>query len=171
MLFCNKLSVTVKQELFAVKRILQRIIPSAIGGGMLILLSWFYFGGPCRVSLFFKIPGGGFTIALYYVLWFFIFILCGGEAALICSYIRRCDSKILLYHIAVHLCLFLWYPLFFTSFSQFLSLLILISGLILLILQFVESKGWFIIFSASIFVKIIVVAVFVYINLAFLIIN
>lgn len=158
-------------ELCAILRLMKKIVPAMIAGGVLIAVSWMIFGGPCRVALFFRIPGGGFTIAMYYILWFVMFAVAGGECVLICTFRRRCDERVLLYHIAAHMCLLLWYPLFFAAFSQFLALLLIIAATVLIVLELSESKRIMCILPLISAVKLLILGVFIYINLAFLFLN
>lgn len=158
-------------ELCAVLRLMKKIIPAMIAGGVLIAVSWIVFGGPCRVALFFRIPGGGFTVAMYYILWLAMFAAAGGECVLICTFRRRSDEKILLYHLAAHMCLLLWYPLFFTAFSQFLALLLIIAAEVLIILELSEGRRFMYILPLISAAKLVIVGVFIYINLAFLFLN
>lgn len=168
----NSITDTVKCEICSIMPHLRRIIIAMIIGAALIFISWIFFGGPCRVSLFFKIPGGGFTIALYYILWFVMFAIAGAECVLICTFGRRCnDNRALLLHIAVHTCMFIWYPLFFTTFTQFLALLIIIAAIVLLILEAKEVADISCLLTSICVVKIIILLIFAYINLTFLIIN
>lgn len=160
-----------RREIRSVTRCLPKLIISMICSALLIIISWICFGGPCKAVVFFVIPGGGFTVVLYFVLWFIMFTLFGGETALICTFGSRTDKRHLLYHIAAHLCLFLWYPLFFIGFSHFLALLLLISGLVLLILDLKESVFCSILMTTAIIIKMLIVFAFIYINIAFLIIN
>lgn len=148
------------------------IIPATIISTVIIFISWIYFGGPCRVSMFFRIPYKGFTIASYYILWFFMFFIAGGEYVIIIHRSRECTKRIaLLYHFAAHLCMILWYPLFFNSFSQFLSLIMIITALILMVLYLKEVRNAMYILSLFAFFKIVVLIFFTYMNLVFLIIN
>ena len=167
----NDLIYRFKRELSYCHAMTLKIILSMIAGAVLLFFSWTKFGGPCRITLLFKVPGGGITIAAYFVLWFVMFALCGGETAFICSIKNKCSYKILLYHIAAHFCLFLWYPLFFTTFSQLFALLILVASLIILLTELKECHCFSLIISASIILKAIVCTIFIYINIAFLIIN
>lgn len=142
-----------------------------LGGAFLILLGWIKFGGPCRVSIFFTIPGGTATIVSYYTLWFLVFTLFGAETVLLCNINKGEGSVATMLHIAAHLCLFLWYPLFFTTFSQFFALILLVAGAVLLIVEMKELHGRCLLISLSLLFKIIVVLVFTYINISFIIIN
>ena len=142
-----------------------------IAGAFLILFSWIKFGGPCKVSIFFTIPGGSVTIVSYFILLFLIFSLFGGETVLLCNINKREGSTVTMLHVAAHLCLFLWYPLFFTTFSQLFALIVLVAGAVLLILELKELCGQCLLLTLSLVFKIIVSFVFTYINISFIIIN
>lgn len=167
----NNITYRFKKELSYCRTILLKIILSMAAGAGLLLFAWTKFGGPCKVTLLFKIPGGGITIAAYYILWFIIFSLCGGETALICSMRSRCSHKILLYHIAAHFCMFLWYPLFFTAFSQFFALLMLVASLIILLTELKECHCFSLILTTSVILKALICVIFIIINISFMIIN
>ena len=159
------------REISAVSKSLPRIILSMIASAVLLFFAWTKFGGPCRIALLFHIPGGGVTIAAYYVLWFIMFALLGGEVSVICSSGDREYNRILLYHVASHLCLFLWYPLFFTTFSPLFALIVLAAATVTLILELKDMLYCSLIMSASILFKIIVTLFFIWINIAFMITN
>lgn len=142
-----------------------------LGGAFLILLGWIKFGGPCRVSIFFTIPGGSVTIVSYYILWFLIFTLFGAETVLLCNINKGEGSAATMLHIAAHLCLFLWYPLFFTTFSQFFALILLVASTVLLILELKELHRRCQLLSLTLLFKIIVTLVYTYINISFIIVN
>ena len=167
----NDLIYRFKRELSYCRTMILKIILSMATGAAILFFAWTKFGGPCKVTFLFRIPGGGITIAAYYILWFIMFALCGGETAFICSIKNKCSYKILMYHIAANFCLFLWYPLFFTTFSQLFALLILIASLIILLAELKECHCFSLIISTSIILKAIVCTIFIYINIAFLIIN
>lgn len=167
----NRIKDIIRHELCHIKSLLGIIIPASIISGVLIIASWIWFGGPCRVSILFRIPGAGLTIALYYLLWFLMFLLFGGECAVILDTFTRNKNKPVLLHIASHLCLFLWYPLFFTTFSQFLALLVLIAAIVLLIIEITEAYIRSLIITLLLVVKVAISLIFFYINFAFLVIN
>lgn len=171
MFISKSLSSRLKSELCAIKTHLIQLLIYTTAGLALIISSFMKFGGPCKLSLFFNIPGGNATIVCYYILWTIMFGLFGGETAIICNVRKREGSAVLLLHIASHLCLFLWYPLFFTTFSQLLSLLILISAAVLLILEAKETCKLSALLTISLTIKIVISVIFAYINLSFIIIN
>ena len=148
-----------------------QFILAAAAGVAFIIFGWTKFGGPCRITLLFKIPGGGFTIGLYYVLWFIMFMLFGCELIMHLQMLKWIGKKPLLLHIASHLLMYLWYPLFFTSFSQFFALLILISSMILLITELAEMYKYSVVLSLLLIFKTLITVLYVVINLSFLIIN
>ena len=141
-------------------------------GAAVIFSSWIFFDGPCRNSLICYIPGGGITIAAYYVCWFAMFAFAGGEGVVFLKF-SSCnrDNKTFLYFLSAHACIYLWYPLFFTTFSQFLSLIVIISGIVLLVLETLKICRHSLLFLVISVVKICILSVFVYINLAFLFVN
>jgi len=153
-------------------RIKGSLIIGMLLGATIIIASWLCFDGPCRISLFFKIPGGGFTIGAYYVLWFIMFVLSGGEGILLFFVNRKCyDNRTILCFLASLLCMILWYPLFFTTFSQFFSLIVIIAATILVIIEAGDILKYSLLIFLSCIIKIIVLSVFTYMNLAFLILN
>lgn len=168
----NKIRETIARELRCMTRMKGTLIAGMVIGAIIIIASWLCFEGPCRLSLFFKVPGGGITIGAYYVLWFLMFTLSGAEGIIIFSVNRRCsDNRIFLGFISSVLCMFLWYPLFFTTFSQFFSLIVIIAAVVLIIIEAFEIEKY----SATVFfyciIKIVILLIFTYINLAFLILN
>ena len=168
----NGMIDTLRCEICGVVMHLKRLIPAIIAGAALIIISWMYFGGPCRVTMFFRIPGGGITIAAYYIFWLIFFALAGGECVLIITFGRRCrGNRVILFHVAAHMCLLLWYPLFFTAFAQFLALLIIIAAIVLLILEAKEAVEIMCLLPVLCCIKAAILVLFAYVNLAFLIIN
>jgi len=162
----------IKDELWRISHLYGILIPAMIAGAVIISVCWMCFGGPCHVTMFFKVPGGGLAIAAYYVLWFLMFMVAGAEFVLICIAKRRyrCD-KVLICHLCAHVCMVLWYPLFFTSFAQLLSLALISMGLILLLLEYREIRKIMFLLSLTCKIKILILMIFTYINLAFLIVN
>lgn len=162
----------LKQELRFITKNRLRFIMSMIAGAFIIISSWICFDGPCRISLIFHIPGGGFTIATYYILWFIIFAVAGIECTILLSLRWQLrNSKAILYFIASHFCMLLWYPLFFTTFSQFFALILIITGIVLVILEAGEVKKLSSLIFLACIIKIVILIIFSCINISFMIIN
>lgn len=162
---------TVRRELRGILNLKKSLTIAAIIGVIIIISGWIFFEGPCRLSLFFAIPGGGFTIVMYYILWIILFAVGGLEFILYLHIFRYSDTSRCFCHIATYLCMFLWYPLFFTLFSQFLALVVITAALVLNIINLrYITKISFVITAISV-IRTVILLLFTYINLAFLIIN
>ena len=167
----NGIRNILKNEIRHLFYIKKSIIFSAVAGILIVIAGWIFFEGPCRLSIFFTIPGGGFTVVLYYLTWMILFAAGGGELAAYFHMFRYGDSTHYLYHIATYLCMFLWYPLFFTLFSQLLSLIVIITALVLSILNLKIMLKESLLLSVICLIRTSILFLFSYINLAFLIIN
>lgn len=171
MLNCRKIFCSVKREVHHYSGCALRMILAAIASVFILIFGWTKFGGPCRTAILFRIPGGGLTIGLYYVLWFIMFALFGIEIMMHLRIVKWIGNRIILLHIVSHMFMFLWYPLFFASFSQFLAFLIIAATLILLLYELWEMVKYSSILSLLLIFKIIVIAVYTTVNLSFMIIN
>ena len=168
----NRFGATIGWEAKSLSGIFSLMIPAMAVSFGLLMYGWSKFGGPCRVSMFFNIPGGGVTVGAYYVLWGMMFLLFGGEVVVILTRRRHMATKtLLLYHLAAHLCLFLWYPLFFTTLSQILALGVITAALVLLIAELKYACRTSELLLCSCIGKGCICAVYVYLNFVFLIIN
>jgi tryptophan-rich sensory protein len=157
------------RDLYCIRRYILSAMLISIA---IIFTTWIYFGGPCRVSMFFTMPYKGFTFAAYYIFWFFMFAAAGAEIVIIMNRTREQNKKItFLYHFTAHICMILWYPLFFNTFSQFLALIMIITAIVLMILYTKESRKCMYLLLLTGIVKIIILILFAYINISFLIIN
>ncbi len=171
MLKKKRCAEVIRHELYHIYRNLPLIIPAMIISGAIIVASWIFFGGPCRISVIFKIPGGGFTISMYYILWFLMFTTYGAESIIMLKSHPANIKNPSVYHFGAHFFLFLWYPLFFTTFSQLLSLIVILAGTVVLVYELIYTGGGFRIVRISILLKAIISAVYLYINFLFLIYN
>ncbi len=168
---CQRFKNSVSREIRSIARVKGQLILFMILGAVLIIAGWMFFEGPCRLSLFFKIPGGGFTVTLYYILWFIMFLIGGAECAVYLNFFRNSEKICFLYHFAAYMCMLLWYPLFFTLFSQFLALIVITAALVLHILNIKTLIKRSCLLSLISVIRIVILGIYLYINLAFLIIN
>lgn len=158
-------------ELCGISKCLGGVILSALAGVAVLIIGYILFGGPCRIAMFFRVPGGGFTVVMHYVLWILMFAAAGVELFILRCFSGRRSGETVLHHIAAHLCLFLWYPLFFTTMAQLLALIVLAAALVLLILTAKSAVAVTSVVFVSSAIKVAVCAVYLYVNLAFIIIN
>ena len=161
----------LSRELVSLERLKSRMVIFATLAGILLLVGWLIFDGPCRVSVFFRIPGNGFTVFMYYALWLIMFPIGGCECAVYMSRSYYCHNNILLRHIAVYLCMFVWYPLFFTLFSQFLAFVVIAAAAVLSIINFCEIFRESLLFGIVSGARMTILLVYLCVNLAFLLIN
>ena len=161
----------IRCELCEITAHLSGVILSAAAGAALLILGYILFGGPCRVVMFFRIPGGGFAVVMHYVLWILMFAAAGAELYLLKCISGRSSGEAALYHLAAHLCMFIWYPLFFTTMAQFLALIVIGTAAVLSVLAAKSARAVITTVCVSMIVKAAVCAIYFYINLAFLIIN
>ena len=168
----NRIGGAVKWELRCMtKRFPLMLLASAVSV-IILLYGWYVFGGPCRVSLYLNIPGGMITVGMYYVLWVLIFFTYGTECVIIATQRRHiCSGSLFLYHLGAHLCLFLWYPLFFTTLSQILAFGVIGAAFVLIFMELKWAKRTSDLLFCSCIIKCMISAVYLYINLAFLLIN
>jgi len=145
---------------------------AAVSSVTVLLYGWSAFGGPCRVTLYLRVPGGMITVGMYYVLWILMFLTYGAECVIIATQRRHiCSGSLFLYHLGAHLCLFLWYPLFFTTLSQILSFGVIGAVCALLFMELKWARRTSELLFCSCIIKGAISAVYLYINLAFLLIN
>lgn len=167
---CGFFTDALRCDLCRLERYMRGMIFSAIAGVLLILSTYVLFGGPCRVVLFFHVPGGSFTVVMYYVLWCMMFAAAGAELYLM----KRCTAMsgdVFTLHLTAHLCLIAWYPLFFTTYAQLLALAVIGAAGVLLVLAAKDIIRAMPIVFVSLIAKCAVCAVYFYVTLAFIVIN